>query len=89
MKINFDYPTEQIQVSHSILLKPGENDLPDEIAQELIAGSDALVANIAKANDISEEKVRELRKGQGLFTAVISPVAPTARKREREVKDNG
>ena len=90
MKINFDCPTEQIQVSYSILLKPGENDLPDDMALELIAGSEVLVAGIAKANNISEDKARESMKGQGLFTAITSH-APKAfiKKGEKGVKDNG
>ncbi len=84
MKVNFDCPMEQTQVSHSIPLKPGENDLPDEIAQELIAGSDALVAGTAKVKGISEEEARKSLKGKGLFTAVKSLAAPTTtKKRER------
>lgn len=70
MKVNFDFPTEQIQVKRGILLKPGENDLPDEIALELVAGSDNLVAGTAKVNDISEEKARKKLAGKGLCTAV-------------------
>ncbi len=65
MKINYDCPTEQIQVSHSILLKPGENDLPDEIAQDLIAGSDALVASIANTKKKREWEAKpEDKRGE-------------------------
>jgi len=77
LKINFDYPTEQIQMSFGISLKPGENDLPDEIAEELVKGSDALIASIAKASDKkSEEDVRKERKGKGIFTKVVVPEVP-------------
>ena len=103
MKVNFDCPTEQIQVSHSILLKPGENDLPDEIARELIAGSEALVANIANAKkkrelkedekllpatDAEIEAARVSRKGKGLFTAITSP-APVSPTKKREKGGEG
>ena len=87
MKVHFDYPTKQIQVSHDIVLEPGENDLPDDIARELIAGSDALVAGTAKTKNISEEAARKVLKGKGLFTAASPTLAPSTKK--KGVRDNG
>ena len=84
MKINFDYPTRQLQVSHHVALTPGENELPDEVARDLIASSDALVKSIAKVKNISEDEVRKQRKGKGLFTAIESPTSvPAMKKREK------
>lgn len=93
MKINFDCPTNQLQVMHQLALVPGENDIPDEIAQELIAGSEALVRNVANAKknnvaratgrpvspitDAEIEEARESLKGKGLFTALNAETMPT------------
>lgn len=97
MKINFDYPTEQLQAMHNIALVPGENDIPDEVAEELIAGSEALVVSIAetkkkrevaatgkKVSPATEAEVEEARKslkGKGLFTAAVSPAPALSAKK--------
>ncbi len=84
MKINFDYPTSQIQMSLGVPLEPGENNLPDEIAEELIKGSDILIATIAKKTGKSEAEVRKERKGKGIFTKIEGrelPVSTTTKKK--------
>lgn len=81
LKINFDFPTKQIQVSYGMELKPGENDLPDEIAEDLVRGSDALIASIAEKTGKSEKEVRTERKGKGIFTKVEDNPMSTSRKR--------
>lgn len=82
MKINFDFPTKQIQMTYGLELNPGENDLPDDIAEDLVRGSDALIASIAEHTGKSEEKVREERKGKGTFTEVPTVTPGKAKKKE-------
>ena len=87
MKINFDFHSKQFQIMYQVTLAPGENDLPDKIALELIAGSDALVESVADAKSISDDAARELLKGKGLCSPCVAP--PTlSPKKKKEVKDN-
>lgn len=83
MKINFDCPTEQYQTSYGISLKPGINEVPDEIGEELIKGSDALITSLAKKAEKPEEEIRAERKGKGIFTRVKSEDLSPARRKGR------
>ncbi len=85
MKVNYDFHCNQFQILHQVTLKPGENDLPDEIARALIAGSDALVENVAAAKDISAEAARESLKGKGLCSsASVASVISAKKKKEKD-----
>lgn len=86
MKVNYDFHCKQFQILHQVILEPGENDLPDEIARALIAGSDALVENVAVAKSISTEAARESLKGKGLCSA--SSVASVISSKKKKEKDN-
>lgn len=73
---------KQIQISFGIPLNPGENEVPDEIATELIKGSDALIASLMKVSGKTEEEVREERKGKGIFTEMLTVTPGKAKKKE-------
>lgn len=84
MRINFDFPTKQIQITYGILLNPGVNEVPDEIGEDLIKGSDSLIVSIAKKTKKTEAEVRKAREGKGIFTKIEElPVDSAIKKKGR------